>query len=120
MSDLITIELNDMHFFAFHGLYDIEKKNGNEFKVDLKVCYSPVDGIITDISSTIDYSALFRIINEEMQKPRELLETLAMEISHKLHAHFSQIAKAEITITKLNPPIDRFTGNAAVKYSKEW
>jgi dihydroneopterin aldolase len=120
MSEKITIELNKLRFFAFHGLYTEEKKTGNEFEVDLSVAYVPRNGTVTGLEDTVNYVELYDLLKKEMQKPRELLETLAMEFTDRVHASFPVIKKVEIRITKLYPPIERFTGNVGVHYSKEY
>jgi 7,8-dihydroneopterin aldolase/epimerase/oxygenase len=120
MIDLITIELKNLYFFAHHGLYAEEKKIGNEFEVNLFVAYTPGAGIITDIAETINYAMLYELLKTEMQKPRELLETAAMEIAEHIHSIYPNAKKVEITITKLHPPIAKFTGSVGVKYCKEW
>ena len=120
MSDLLTISLNNLHFFAYHGLYAEERKTGNEFKVSLDVSYSTISGTITDISDTVNYAQLYELLKAEMQQPCHLLETFLMEVTEKIHAAFLQIKKIEISITKLHPPIAKFTGTVAVKYSKEY
>ncbi len=120
MSNLMTIELKQLHFFAFHGLYEDEKKTGNEFEVNLSVDYIPDTIVITDLSATINYAELFELVKAEMQKPCELLETLAMGIVELIHSLHPQIKKVAISITKLHPPIAAFTGSVGVKYSKSW
>jgi dihydroneopterin aldolase len=120
MSNLLTIDLKQLHFFAFHGLYEEEKKTGNEFEVNLSVDYKPGTVVISEIADTINYAELFDLVKAEMQKPRDLLETLAMEIVELIHSLYPQITKAVITITKLHPPITAFTGSVGVKYKKEW
>ena len=117
MAALITVELKQLHFFAYHGLYAEERKTGHEFEVNLFVSYLPVSGTITGISDTVNYVELLK---SEMQKPRELLETFVMEVSEIIHLSFSQIKKIEIAVTKLHPPITGFTGTVGVKYSKEY
>lgn len=120
MTDLMIIELKHLHFFAYHGLYAEEKKIGNEFEINLSVGYSPVSGVITDISETINYTKLYELLKSEMEKPRNLLETLVMEIAELIHASFPIIKKVEIEITKLHSPIVKFTGITGVKYIREY
>ncbi|MEO7393674.1 MAG: dihydroneopterin aldolase [Chitinophagaceae bacterium] len=116
----LTISLSNLRFFAYHGLYAEEKKIGNEFEVSLNVSYSPSAETITDISDTINYSQLYELLKLEMQQPRHLLETFVLEVTEKIHVSFRQIKKVEISITKLHPPITKFTGTVGVKYSKEY
>lgn len=121
MNDLITIELKGVRFFAFHGLYEEEKQTGNEFEMDLQVSYSRgASGTITGLEETINYVALFELVRKEMKQPRELLETLVMEITERLHVLYPFVRKIEIRVCKLNPPISQFTGKVGVHYVKEY
>jgi len=117
---LITIELKNLRFFAFHGLYAEERKTGNEFEINLSVSFQPSSGTITGISDTVNYSALYSLLKTEMQKPRHLLETFLMEVAEIIHASFPQIKKIEISITKLHVPIVKFTGTAGGRFEKEY
>lgn len=116
---MLTISLNHLHFFAYHGLYAEEKKIGTEFEVSLIVSF-PAGNTISDLDNTVNYEKLFHLLKDEMQKPRELLETLVMEVTQSVHQSFPSIKKIEISITKLHPPIRGFTGNVSVKYLKEF
>lgn len=120
MRGIITIELTRLRFFAKHGLFAEEQKIGNEFEVDLFVSYDPGDILINELSETVNYASLFAILKDEMQKPRKLLETFAMEITDLFHITYPSIRKIEITLSKLNPPIAKFTGRVGVKYMKEF
>jgi 7,8-dihydroneopterin aldolase/epimerase/oxygenase len=120
MSATITIELNNLHFHAFHGLYAEEKKTGNEFEVNLCVSCIPVEGTITDLTHTVNYTKLYELLKAEMQKPRELLETFVMEVTEQIYSSFPQIKKVKIGIAKLHPPIPKFTGRVGVVYEKEF
>lgn len=120
MTGLITIELKQLRFLAYHGLYAEERKTGNEFEINLSVSFQPSSGAITDISDTVNYSALYTLLKTEMQNPRHLLETFVMEVSEVIHVSFPQIKKIEISITKLHVPIAKFTGTAGVRYQKNY
>ena len=116
----MTIELKDIHFFAYHGLYAEEQKTGNEFKVTLSVVYTPSSNVITSLHSIVNYSHLYRLLKTEMQKPRGLLETFVMELAEVIYSSFPFIKKVEVSITKLQPPIAGFTGNVGVRFIKEY
>lgn len=116
MSDQITVELKDLKFFAFHGLYELERKLGSDFIVNLKARYQPNEVLITEVDQTINYVSLFEIVKEQMMKPVDLLETLAMNIVQIIHDKYPVIKEIEINIEKKNPPIASFTGNVAVAY----
>lgn len=116
----LTIELNRLNFFAYHGLYAEERKTGNNFEVGLRVEYEQLAEVIEDIDETINYATLYDIVKKQMQQPADLLETLVMKIAGEIHSLFPQIKKISITVSKLHPPIAGFEGNVAVTFSKEY
>ena len=118
MSGQFTIELKGLRFFAEHGMYNEERKVGNEFEVDVIIsCKSPRK-LITSIHQTINYVEVYRIVQEEFAIRKFLLETCAMQISDKLEKQFPEIKKLTISIRKLNPPITNFSGSVAINYTK--
>jgi dihydroneopterin aldolase len=120
MNGLLTIYLNQVRFFAYHGLFAEEQKTGNEFEVNLSVSYDAGTEVIDELSETINYASLFELLQKEMQKPRELLETFVMEMADLIHTTWPAIKKIEISLSKLNPPIAKFSGRVGVNFSKEY
>jgi dihydroneopterin aldolase len=120
MSSVLTISLNNVRFRAYHGVYPEERQKGNDFVVNMEVSYVPNAGTIVSLSDTIDYSSLFEIINTIMQQPVELLESLVKQMAQAVHKKFSEISEVTVSVEKLNPPIDRFSGSAKVTYSEKF
>ena len=116
MNSLLSISLNNVRFRAYHGLHPEERQKGNDFVVNMEVSYSPGPGTITSLDDTIDYADLFDVINDHMQKPVDLLETLVQQIAHDVYNKFPRIKEVNVSIEKLNPPIDKFSGSAAVRF----
>ena len=114
-----TIELKRLDFFSFHGLYEEERKVGGEFIVDLSAKYTPEQKAITSLDETINYAALYEIVKEEMNKPRDLLEILAQCITEKIQQTFPLIKEIKIRIEKKNPPIVGISGNVTVTYFRQ-
>lgn len=110
------ITLADLRFHAFHGVMPQETKVGNEFvvTVSVRIPYS-ADILDDDLDATISYADIYEIVEEEMKKPKKLLETVAALISKRILAHWSQVSSGEITICKSTPPISGITGNAEVR-----
>ena len=116
----IEIKLEDVRMFAHHGVYDFERRDGNDFEVNLAVRYpAPEDEVLAEdnLFNTLSYVSLFEIVKEEMEKPRNLLETVAASIVNRIRKDFTFITYAECTISKLKAPIPGFVGKASVKYS---
>jgi 7,8-dihydroneopterin aldolase/epimerase/oxygenase len=113
-----TIELRNLLFYSFHGLYPEEKKAGGEFVVDVWAKFPAEDHILNSINETVNYAALFAIIKDEMNQPRELLETIAQSIAEKIYDKYNVIREVEIRIEKKKAPIVGFTGTVAASYRK--
>lgn len=120
MAGLVTIELNQVHFYAEHGVLDEEAKLGNEFNVTIKLQIKTEAKVITSIHDTINYVEVFEIVKHQMQQRKNLLETVAMEIAQELHKKYSHVRKASVAIIKTNPPIEFFSGNVGITYEVEF
>lgn len=120
MSGLLSISLKNLRFRAYHGVYPEERQKGNDFVVNLQVDYLPSSEAIVSLEDTLDYAELFAIINGIMQKPVDLLETLAQTMANSIHHDFPQVTRVLVSIEKLNPPIDKFSGSVAVSYTRNF
>jgi len=112
---MLTIELSKLRFHAFHGLYKEEKKIGGNYEVNLTVLHEAKKFPILHLDETIDYCAVYALVNEIMSKPEPLLETVATMIATEILRKFSQVEEVNISVTKLNPPIIAFEGSVGVK-----
>lgn len=100
------VALEGLEFHAYHGVYPHERESGNWFEVDIAV-----DTDFTqasehdDLTGTVNYETLFRIVKEEMARPSKLLETVAGKIVDDVMKALPMAQAVEIKISKLNPPI---------------
>lgn len=109
------ILLENIKIFAYHGVLDQEKKEGNLFQLDLKLRVDNVKAFSSDeLDDTIDYSKVYKVMKDEMDKPSKLLEHVAYRIVRCLKDSFTQIQSVELKITKIVPPIIGYTGSSSV------
>lgn len=116
------IELENLRFYAHHGMYEHERNDGNEFEVNLYVSYTAPDQEelqADELVNTISYVSLFNIVKKEMNLPRKLLETVACNIAKRIRAIYPHVGKIRCQIVKLTPPIAGFQGKASVTYTCE-
>ncbi|MEJ7647132.1 MAG: dihydroneopterin aldolase [Chryseolinea sp.] len=100
------VALEGLEFHAFHGLYPHERESGNWFEVDISVETDFTAAAATDdLSGTVNYEVLFRIIRDEMDKPAKLLERLAEKIVNDVLYEIPAAVSVQVKISKLNPPI---------------
>jgi dihydroneopterin aldolase len=116
---MLTIQLHNLIFHSFHGMFKEERNLGNDFEVNLEVSFD-VQGKITRLHQSVDYVSLHAIIKEVMDKPTLLLETVVQVLAERIHLFDEKIKLVTISIKKLNPPIGNFQGTVSVSYSKEF
>lgn len=114
----MRISLNDVEFFAFHGMYEEEKILGNTFIVNLVVDFTPSQTIVKNISETIDYVTLFEIVKTRMAKPTPLLETIVSELAETILNDFTTVNTVFVKITKTKVAIKTLEGNMSVAITR--
>ena len=120
MEQFITLE--NMRFFAYHGVFEQERQIGNWYEVSLKIKVNFMQALETDdVKDTINYADMFDIIAGEMHIPSNLLEHVAGRIMHAIQQKFPGIEELEICLSKLHPPVNGEMGKASVllKWKKE-
>jgi 7,8-dihydroneopterin aldolase/epimerase/oxygenase len=114
------IILEGLEFHAYHGVYPHERESGNWFEVDIAVETDFRSGAETDeLAGTVNYETIFRLIKEEMEKPSKLLETVAKNVIDSLFRNLPQITRADLKLSKLNPPIGGKCRKAAIHLSRQ-
>ena len=107
-----SIKLKNIRVFSYHGCLEEEGKIGSEYRVDLKVKGDLSNSAKTDeLSDTIDYVHLNKIVKEEMNIRSKLLETVAERILKRIMDELIMVQSAKVDVSKINPPIG---GNVAM------
>ena len=76
-----TIRLKNIKIYAFHGCLVEESKIGSDYLVNLSVKANLTQAANSDqLSDTVDYVLLQKIVTTEMQKRSKLLEHVAQRI----------------------------------------
>ena len=110
------VRLEKLRFRAFHGVLEQERMVGGEFVVTLRIGY-PWQAAMTsdDVSDTIDYAAVYRLVEREMAVPSRLLEHVAGRIAKVISETFPQVTSIDLELTKLNPPMGADGEGASVE-----
>ena len=100
------IRISNIRVYAYHGCMVEEGKIGSDYRVDLEVKADLKKSAKTDqLSDTVDYVHLNRIVKEEMAVRTKLLETVASSILDRILSELKLVSKAQVRVSKLNPPI---------------
>jgi len=115
-----VILLKNIRLYAYHGCLDEEGKIGSEYRVDLIVEADLSKSAKSDnLSDTVDYVHLNKIVREEMSVRTKLLETVADKILKRILDEISMVTKAIVEVSKLNPPIGGNVAMVTIKMEKK-
>lgn len=100
------IDIEGMEFYAYHGHYQVEKKVGNRFILNVSITTDCTPAGKSDkLEDALDYQKVYLLVKKEMAIPSDLLEHIATRILDKLYLNFSEIKHASVKISKMNPPM---------------
>lgn len=101
------ILLENMIFYAYHGVFHQETIVGNTYVLNLKMELDLKQASLSDdLADTISYAEVYDYVKEEMMIPSRLLEHVAGRIIVRLKKEFKQIESIEVKLSKRNPPIE--------------
>lgn len=116
------IKIEKLEIFAYHGLNEEEKINGQKFFVDA-VLYSDIvtPGMSDQIDDTVNYSGVCKFINKYLTENRfDLIEAAAVQCSREILRQFPKIRQVDITINKPEAPMKLPFKNVCVMTSSKW
>lgn len=115
------IELEEMRFYAYHGVLPQETRVGNWFTVYTALTLPVADETPADrLEKTIDYGSVYRLIGQEMQTPSKLLEHVAGRIFQALKNKYPRLAALTVKVSKQGPPLGGEVGCASVTLEENW
>lgn len=103
---MAIISLEGLEFFAYHGVHNFEKEQGNSFVVDIEVEVDVHEAEASDeLNGTVDYEELFSLVEKEMEVRSKLLEHVSARICNSILHRWANVTRVKIKLGKLNPPI---------------
>jgi dihydroneopterin aldolase len=102
----VWIGLEGMEFYAYHGVYEEERKIGGKYIVDVLVYTNAIDAELhDDLNGTVNYEQIYKVVEQNMQQPVKLIERLARKIMDDIRLFVVKEDTIRIKIRKLNPPL---------------
>ena len=114
---MFTINLHNLVFHAYHGVYEEERILGNDFEVNVSLAFE-ADEPVTSLHNTINYVSIYNIVKQKMAIALPLLETLAQELTQEIYDFDNRIKSISVSVGKKNPPISNMEGSVSVHYKK--
>jgi dihydroneopterin aldolase len=99
MADRIT--LNGLNLYGHHGVFESEKRNGQQFVVDITVWLELTLAAATDdLTATVNYGELAQLAADIVAgPPRDLIEAVAAEIADAVLRSYP-VHAVEVTVHK--------------------
>ncbi len=116
------IRIRNLKIFAYHGVYEQEKEQGQNFCVNA-VLYTDTEkaGKSDDIADAVDYGAACLFIDNYMRENRfDLLEAVTRHVAEELLLAFPAIRKVELEVEKPDAPIPLRFDSVSVKTERGW
>jgi dihydroneopterin aldolase len=118
MNDHINIK--GIWGFGYHGVFDHEAKNGQDFFVDLDLKLDLTQASKSDnLSDTVDYGALTDLVVQEITGERaQLIEKLAGRIADRILLQHPQITHIAVTVHKPKAPVSSEVADISVTITR--
>lgn len=109
------IELRGLVVRGHHGVFDHERKNGQDFVVDITLWIDLTAAAASDqLADTVDYGALAQRAAEVVGGPaRNLIETVAAELAEDVMTD-ERVDAVEVVLHKPDAPIPLTFSDVAV------
>ena len=103
---MAVIGLEGMRFHGPHGFYPEEEVLGNEFVIDIYISANTRGAaMMDDLGQTVNYETVYLMVQSEMKKSAQLIETLADRIIGRISDYYDNISGIRLVIRKMAPPL---------------
>ena len=98
------IVLEGLEFHGYHGVFPEEATFGARFVVDLELYVAL--GQADDLGSTVDYSAAYGLVREEVTERRyRVIEALAQAIAQRILGDLDRVDAVVVRVHKPHAPL---------------
>lgn len=114
------ITLTGLRVFGRHGVFEHEKREGQEFLVDVTAWLDLRPAAASDaLADTVNYSELARLAAEIVAgQPYDLIESVAGRIAEEV-LHDERLRAVEVTVHKPSAPIPLTFADVAVTVRRQ-
>ena len=118
MADLIRS--TGIKGFGYHGVFEAERANGQDFYVDVELEVDLTRASVSDdVTDTINYAEVTDMVIEEItNNPVSLIEKLAGRIAERIKISFAQAACVTVTVHKPQAPVAAEVKDISVTISR--
>ncbi|MGB3827160.1 MAG: 2-amino-4-hydroxy-6-hydroxymethyldihydropteridine diphosphokinase [Ornithinimicrobium sp.] len=102
-----TISLTGVRAFGHHGVLDIERREGQDFVVDIAVDLdASTPGVSDDVADTVNYAEVAADVVAIIEgEPRNLIERVAADIADRVLSSYLLVERVQVTLHKPQAPV---------------
>jgi dihydroneopterin aldolase len=109
------IKVNNIRVYAHHGCLPQETAIGGHYSVNVVLWTDFSEAAANDdLSKTIDYVWVNKVVEEEMAIPAKLIEHVGQRIVSRLTTEDNRVDKLRVEIIKISPPINGDVASVAI------
>jgi 7,8-dihydroneopterin aldolase/epimerase/oxygenase len=115
-----TIKVSGIKLYAYHGCLEEEAQIGCHYIVDVDIETDFSEAAAKDdLNKTVDYVIVYNIVKQEMEIRSRLIEHVTKRIADSLLKSITQIKNVDVTVKKLNPPVNGEIEYASVTFTAQ-
>ncbi|MDE6270689.1 MAG: dihydroneopterin aldolase [Muribaculaceae bacterium] len=119
MADRTCVEIEGLMLRARHGVAEVERRVGNDFRLDIRLYYDAAAAMRSDdVDCAVNYAAVIGIAREVMDTPSLLLENVVGRLRDAILAAMPAVTGGRIRLAKLCPPVSAVLDSCA--FVLEW
>ena len=114
------IIIRSLRLFAYHGVNEEEKINGQEFVIDLTARLDlSLPSKTDDLNDTVSYAKIIKTVRRVFtEKKYDLIEKCAGVIAEAVLEEYPQIEEVTVKVMKPDAPISADFGYVAVEITR--
>jgi dihydroneopterin aldolase len=115
-----AIKISGIKLYAYHGCLEEEANIGCHYIVDVAIEADITEAAAKDdLNKTVDYVVVYDVVKKEMAVRSKLIEHVAKRIADALLKKVSRIKNVDVTVKKLNPPINGEIEYASITFTAQ-
>lgn len=110
------IIISDLKIFAYHGVNDEEKQNGQNFVLDITLYVDLARPCVTDdVKDTVSYSSVLKTVKKAFCSEKfDLIERASKAVADAILMEYERVHTVDVTVKKPEAPINASFGFVAV------
>ncbi|MEA2015815.1 MAG: 2-amino-4-hydroxy-6-hydroxymethyldihydropteridine diphosphokinase [Actinomycetota bacterium] len=115
---MFKIKIENLNLFGYHGVREIEKKDGQNFRFNIEIIFDRKNLSGSDkLEDTLNYSKVIKVLKDiNSSRSFNLLETLSQKIAVEIMKVSTVVEKVSVEVEKTSPPIKENLESVGIEY----